>query len=62
VKRGVLRGPTDGQTDMTKLTVAFRKFSKAPKNQSLWRVKHQAAKIWSARKCFSVLTFVELWY
>jgi len=26
---------TDGQTGMTKLTVAFRDFVKAPKNQSV---------------------------
>ena len=25
-------GRTDGQTDMTKVTVTFRNFSKAPKN------------------------------
>ena len=27
-------GRTDGQTDMIKLIVTFRKFTKAPKNQS----------------------------
>ena len=26
-------GQTDGQTDMTKLIVAFRKFANAPKNE-----------------------------
>jgi len=26
---------TDGQTDITKLRVAFRNFAKAPKNQSV---------------------------
>jgi len=27
---------TDGQTDMTKLTVALRNFSKKPKNNTKW--------------------------
>ena len=27
-------GQTDGQTDMTKLIVAFRNYTKAPKNRS----------------------------
>jgi hypothetical protein len=32
VPRGRSSGLTDGQTDMTELIVAFRSFSKAPKN------------------------------
>jgi len=32
--RVVSRGQTDGQTDMTKLTVAFRNFVNAPKKAS----------------------------
>ena len=33
--RVVLRGRTDGHIDTTKLTVAFRNFAKAPKNQEI---------------------------
>jgi len=36
VGRVVPRGRTDGQTGMTKLTVDFRSFAKAPNN---WRYK-----------------------
>jgi hypothetical protein len=30
-------GTTDRQTDMTKLTVAFRNFPNAPKNENSWK-------------------------
>jgi hypothetical protein len=30
--RVIPRGKTDGQTDMTKIILAFRNFAKAPKN------------------------------
>jgi hypothetical protein len=40
--RVVTRGRTDGRTDMTKLTVAFRNFVKAPQNG----VRFFAADIW----------------
>jgi len=30
-----LDGPTDGQTDTAKLTVAFRHFANAPKNHEI---------------------------
>ena len=36
-------GPTDRQTNMTKLTVAFRNFAKAPKNE--WNKKYRKCKI-----------------
>ena len=40
----------DGQTDMTKLTVAFRNFANAPKKQSLYRPE-QAPRNRTASDC-----------
>jgi hypothetical protein len=38
---------TDGQTDITKLTVAFRNFANAPKNWPLASIAHAIAHLHS---------------
>jgi hypothetical protein len=37
---------TDGRTDMTKLTVAFRNFANAPKNNQNWSVPQTPGGVW----------------
>jgi len=40
--RVVLCGRKDGQTDMTKLIVAFRKVANAPKNENSQKYRHSS--------------------